>query len=246
MDPWTKLNFQKIQNLEFGISWMYFVCQNVVFLLYLESWKVVHSEISFILTNLSLPWLKCCTKEAWLKLKFSKHPENRTWTFLNVFSLSKCHHSNTFEIVISKFVYFEISLIASKLPLSCLSSSTIDPWMKLNFPKHPKIKVWAFLNVFRVSKCHLIPTFGIIQRKVVHFEISLIVTKFSLPWLKCPTMKPWLKLKFSKHSKIRTSIFVSVFSVLKCHYSHTFEIIISKFVYFEISLIASKLPLSCL
>ena len=101
MDPWTKLNFQKIQNLEFGISWMYFVCQNVVFLLYLESWKVVHSEISFILTNLSLPWLKCCTKEAWLKLKFSKHPENRTWTFLNVFSLSKCHHSHTFEIVIS-------------------------------------------------------------------------------------------------------------------------------------------------
>ena len=53
----------------------------------------------------------------------------------------------------------------------------MDPWMKLNFTKHPQIRIWAFLNVFRVSKCRLILRFGTIQSKVVHSQISLIVTK---------------------------------------------------------------------
>ena len=183
--------------------------------------------------------------EPWLKLKFSKHPEITTRTFVSVFSVSKCRHSHRSEMVISKLVYFQISWIASKLPLSCFQCSTMDPWMKLNFTKHPQIRIWAFLNVFRVSKCRLILRFGMIQSKVVHSQISLIVTKLSLSWLKCSTMNPWLKLEFSKHPEIQTWIFVSVFSVSKCRLSYRFKIVISKLVYFEISLIASKVSLSC-
>jgi len=40
-----------------------------------------------------------------LKLKFQKHPEMVIWTFLSVFSVSKCHLSPRIGIVIGKFVY---------------------------------------------------------------------------------------------------------------------------------------------
>ena len=113
------------------------------------------------------------------------------------------------------------------------------------FPKDRGIRIWTSLNVFRVSKCHLSLRFGIIKSKVVHFEISFVVSKLALRWLKCSTMKPWLKLKFSKHPEIQTWTFASVFSVSKCHFSYRFEIVTSKLVYFEISLIASKVSLSC-
>ena len=121
----------------------------------------------------------------------------------------------------------------------------MDPWTKLDFFKDPEFRIRNFLNVFRVSKCGLILRFGIIQSKVVHFEISLIITKLSLSWLKFWTMKPWLKLKFSKHPEIQTWIFMSVFSVKRCRLSYRFKIVIIKLVYFEISLIASKESLSC-
>jgi len=40
-----------------------------------------------------------------LKLKFQKHPEIEIWTFLRVFSVSKCHLSPRIGILIGKFVY---------------------------------------------------------------------------------------------------------------------------------------------
>ena len=181
-----------------------------------------------------------------LKQKFSKHPKIRTWSFMSVFSVSKCHLSHRFEIVIRKLVYLELSLIVSKLPLSSLLSSTMDPLMKLNFPKHTEFRIWTFFNVFHVSKCHISPKFGIIKGKVVHSEISLIVTKLSLPLLKSSTMEPYLKLKFSKDAEIQIWTFLSVFSVSKCRLEHRFEIVISKLVYLEISLIVTKQAFSCL
>jgi len=49
-----------------------------------------------------------------LKLKFPKLNEIGIWTFFFVFSASKCHLSPRLGIVISKLVYFEISLIVTK------------------------------------------------------------------------------------------------------------------------------------
>jgi len=72
----------------------------------------------------------------------------------------------------------------------------MDLGTKLNFPKDLVFRMWNFMNVFHVSKFHLSHVLGIIKSKVVHSEISFIVTKLSLPWLKCSTMEPWLKLKF--------------------------------------------------
>ena len=58
------------------------------------------------------------------------------------------------------------------------------------FSKDPEFRIWNFFNVFRVLKCRLSPLFGIIKSKVIHSEISFIVTKLSLSWLKCSTMEP--------------------------------------------------------
>ena len=47
-----------------------------------------------------------------------------------------------------------------------------------------------FRFVFSVSKCHLSPRVGIV------FEVSLIVTKFSISFSNYSTMDPWPELKF--------------------------------------------------
>ena len=65
----------------------------------------------------------------------------------------------------------------NKVTLSSLKCSTMDPWLKLNFPKHHEIGIWTFLIVFRASKCRLSPRLGIVISKLLYFEISFIVTK---------------------------------------------------------------------
>ena len=54
----------------------------------------------------------------------------------------------------------------------------MDPWLKLKFPKHQEIGIWTFLIVFIASKCRLSPRLGIVIRKLLYLEISLIVTKY--------------------------------------------------------------------
>ena len=120
----------------------------------------------------------------WLKLKFFETSRNPNLDIHECIQCIKMFLSHRFEIVVSKLFYLEISLIVSRLPFSSLQSSTMDPWTKLNFPKYPDFRTWNFLNVFRVSKFRLSPIFGIIKSKVVHSEISFIVTKLSLHLLK--------------------------------------------------------------
>ena len=52
--------------------------------------------------------------DPWLKLKFSKLYAIGIWTFFFVFSAPKCRLSPKLGVVISKLVYFEISLILAK------------------------------------------------------------------------------------------------------------------------------------
>ena len=78
-----------------------------------------HKQISifpdiFDYSKVTLSSLRCLTMDPWLKLNFSKHHEIGIWTFLFVFSSSKCRLSPRPEIVISKLVCFEISLIVTK------------------------------------------------------------------------------------------------------------------------------------
>ena len=64
----------------------------------------------------------------------------------------------------------------NKVTLSCLRCSTMDPWVKLKFSKHHKIRISIFLIVFSATKCPLSPRQGMVISKLVYFEISLIVT----------------------------------------------------------------------
>jgi len=137
--------------------------------------------------------------DPWLILKFRKYPEIRIWIFLCVFSVSKCYLSSRVGILVSKLVFFVISLILTKLFFSWLKCSTMDQWLKHKFRKHPEIRIWPFLCIFSVSKCRLSPRVGIVMSKLVFFEISLILTKLSISCLKHSTMDPWLNLKFWKH-----------------------------------------------
>ena len=147
---------------------------------------------------------------------FRKHPEIRIWIFFYVFSVSKCCLSSRVGIVISKSVFFEVYLIVTKLFVSSLKRSTMDPWLKLKFRKLLEIKIWFFLCVFSVSTCRLSPSVGIAISKLVFFVISLILTKFSISYFKCSTMDPWLQLKFRKHPEFGIWIFLCLFSVSKC------------------------------
>jgi len=112
--------------------------------------------------------------------------------------------------------------------------------VKLKFPTHLEIRICTFLSVFSISKCHLSPRQWIVISKLAHIEISLIVTKLSLYFLKCCTMDAWLKHMFKKLVEIRLWTFWSVFSVSKCHPSQRLGIDISKLVYLVISLIVKK------
>ena len=58
--------------------------------------------------------LKCPTMDPWQKLKFPKLHEIEIWTFLFVFSASKCPLPPRLGIVIIKLVYFEKCLIVTK------------------------------------------------------------------------------------------------------------------------------------
>ena len=89
--------------------------QNVVFHLDLESHKQIRMiRDIFDCNKVTLSCLKCLTMDPWLQLKFPKHHEIRILTFLIEFSASKCRLSPRLGIVISKLVYFEISLIVTK------------------------------------------------------------------------------------------------------------------------------------
>ena len=179
--------------------------------------KLVIFKISFIVTKLSICYLRSSTIDPWLELKFWKLPEIRIWTFLCIFILSKCCLSPRVGIVISKLVLFEISLIKPKLSIFCLKCSSMDPWLELKFWKYPEIRIWTFLCEFIFSKCCLSVRVGIVMRKFVFLDISLIVKKDSLSWMKCSTMDPRLQLKFWKHLEIRIFTFFYVFSVSRSH-----------------------------
>ena len=69
-------------------------------------------------------------------------------------------------------------LNCNKVTHSCLKGPTMDPWLKLKFPKLHKIGIWTFLMVFSASKCRVSPRLGIVIIKLLYFEISLIVTKW--------------------------------------------------------------------
>ena len=78
-----------------------------------------HKQISifgdiFDCSKVTHSCLKCSTMYQWLKLKFPKLPEIKIYTFLIVFSAPKCHLAPRLGIVISKLVYFKISLIVAK------------------------------------------------------------------------------------------------------------------------------------
>jgi len=122
----------------------------------------------------------------------------------------------------------------------------MDILVKLMFSTHPKIRIYTFLSVLRVSKFHLSPRQGITISKLAHIEISSIVTKLCVYYSKCCTMDPGLKLKFKKVFEIRIWTFLSIFSVSQCHLSPRLAIDISKLVYLVISMIVTKLSLFCL
>jgi len=65
----------------------------------------------------------------------------------------------------------------NKVILSFLKCSTMNPWLKLKFPKHHEIEISIFFIVFSAAICHLSPRLGIVISKLVNLEISLIVTK---------------------------------------------------------------------
>ena len=82
----------------------------------------------------------------------------------------------------SSFAYKQINIFrdifdCNKVTLSCLKCPTMDPWVKLKFPKLHEIKISTFFMVFSASKCRLSPRLGIVKSKLVYFEISVIVTK---------------------------------------------------------------------
>jgi len=72
--------------------------------------------------------------DPWLKLKFPKLHEIRIWTFLFVFSASKCLLSPRVVIVITKVVYFEISFIVTK-GLILFEVSNYGPMDKIEVSK---------------------------------------------------------------------------------------------------------------
>jgi len=157
--------------------------------------------ISLNIANTSRSWLKCSTMYPWLQLKFRRHPKIRVWAFLCVFRVWKCHLSSRVWIVLSKLVFIEISLILTKLDISCLKCSTMDPWLKLKFRKHLEIRIWIFFYALSVSKFWLSPRVAIIICKLVFFEIYLIITKLSISCFKCSAMDQWLELTFQEYPK---------------------------------------------
>ena len=132
------------------------------------------------------------------------------------------------------------------MTLSCLKCSTMDPWLKLKFPKHHKIRIWTFSILFSASNCHRSPRHGFIISNLVYFEISLIVTKWLILFLKCSTMDTRLKLKFPKRHEIRIWTFLIAFSASKCRLSPRLGIVTSKFSIFRDILDCNKLTLCCL
>ena len=156
-----------------------------------------------IVTKLSLSCLKCCTMDPWLKVMFQKPFERRNMKFLSVFSASKCCLSPRLGIDKIKLVWLVRSSIVTKLSLSCLRCSTMEPWLKLKFPKHFEIRIRTFVSVLSASKCHFSPRDGMVISKLVLYEKSLIIAKSSLSCLKCSIMDTWVKLKFPTHREMR-------------------------------------------
>ena len=132
-----------------------------------------------------------------LKLNFPKLQEIRIQTFLSEFSVSNQHVSPRFAIFKGKFIYLEMSLIATNVSLSFLQCSTTDPWLKLKFPKLLEIRIWTSLS----AKCHISLRFAIVKRKLVYFEISLIATMFVSFVFKVFNYEPMSKTQVFKTSR---------------------------------------------
>ena len=144
--------------------------------------------------------------ELWQKLKFQKLFEIRNRIFMSWFSMSKCHLSPRIGIVRNKLVYFLITLIVSKLSPSSSKCYTMNLCPKLKFQKLLEFRNRTFMGWFSMSKCCLSPWFGFIRKKLVFFEILLIVSKLSLSSSMCSTMDLWPKPKFPNISKLEIKL----------------------------------------
>ena len=60
------------------------------------------------------------------KIQVFKPSQNRIWTSITLFCISKCHLSHRLRLVKRKLVYFEISFIVPKLSLYSSKCSTVD------------------------------------------------------------------------------------------------------------------------
>jgi len=123
---------------------------------------------------------------------------------------------------------------------SCLKCPTMDPCLKLKFPKLHEIEIYTFLFVFSAPKCHLSPRLGIVITKFSIFQDIFDCSKVAHSCLKCSSMDQWLKLMFPKLHEIRIWTFSIVFIASKCRHSPRLGIVISKSVYFQISLVVTK------
>jgi len=110
------------------------VFENVIF--YLDLWSYKKNIIlkDIVYSNKVVSFLfKVFYYDPMVKTSVFKNSKLELGLFLRVFCVSKCHLSHRIWIVISKLVYFEISLIVTKLSFSCFKCSTIDAWQKLSF-----------------------------------------------------------------------------------------------------------------
>ena len=120
--------------------------------------------------------LKCPAMDPWLNWSFQNMTKSEfrlSWLYLVyqyvVFHLDlDCH---------KQISIFQDILGSNKVTHFCLKCSTMDPCLKLKFPKLHEIRIWTFLYVFRASKCRLSPRVVIVITKLVYFEISFIVRK---------------------------------------------------------------------
>ena len=104
---------------------------------------------------------------------------------------------------------------SNKVTHSCLKCPTIDPWLKQKFPILNQIGIWTFLNVFSASICRHFTKTWYRHKQISIFQDIFGCNKVTHSCLKCPTIDPWLKLKFSKLYEIGILTFFSVFSTSK-------------------------------
>ena len=132
---------------------------------------------SFDCNKVTISCLKCSTMDTWLKLNFQKRHEIEIWTFLTCIQCIKMSYFTQTWNRHKQIIVFRDIFVSNNVTLSYLKCSTMNPLLKLKFPKHHEIEIWTFQIVFSASTCRPSPRLGFIIWKLVSFEISLIVKK---------------------------------------------------------------------